>query len=77
MIVKMNQMQNLEESSIVVSQIAENDNIKKRIGLNFSPGHCNIEADYQLFNDTNEDLIFEVTYCLTSKNSYKHMIFRK
>ena len=59
----MNPRQNLEESAKFVAQLSENDMIKMKIGLNFSPGYCSIESEYQIFNNTNLDLIIEVTNC--------------
>ena len=58
---KMNSKQNLEEKARLVAQLSENEKIKMKISLNFSPGHCCITSDFTLCNKTNLDLMIEVT----------------
>ena len=49
-----------EESGQLVAQYSEDGMTKMKIMLKFSAGHCSIQCDYQLINNSNLDLIIEV-----------------
>ena len=61
---RMNPKQNLEENPRLVAQLSENGKIKMKISLKFSAGHCCITSDYTVLNQTNLDLMIEVTIWL-------------
>ena len=49
-----------ENQERIVARLAEDEQTQTSVSLNFSPGSCHLEIEYQLINKTNLSLILKV-----------------